>query len=86
MTACQPTNFFQMISIQLWEPALLAMAACQPTNLCQMYSIPCGSWLASDGLLTADRNFDPVHIRCCGNGGLGFRPYGDSLFYKRQKK
>ncbi len=21
-----------------------------------------------------------VHIRCCGNGGLGFRPYGGSLF------
>jgi hypothetical protein len=21
-----------------------------------------------------------VHIRFCGNGGLGFRPYGDSLF------
>ena len=20
-----------------------------------------------------------VHIRCCGNGGLGFRPYGESL-------
>jgi hypothetical protein len=27
-----------------------------------------------------------VHIRCCGNGGLWFRPYGDSLFYKRLKK
>ncbi|AZE29586.1 hypothetical protein C4K05_2893 [Pseudomonas chlororaphis subsp. aureofaciens] len=23
---------------------------------------------------------DGVHIRCCGNGHLGFRPYGDSLF------
>ncbi|RDI06461.1 hypothetical protein DFO59_103631 [Pseudomonas fluorescens] len=22
---------------------------------------------------------DRVHIRCCGNGGLGFRPYGGSL-------
>ncbi len=22
---------------------------------------------------------DGVHIRCCGNGGLGFRPYGGSL-------
>ncbi len=26
------------------------------------------------------RVFDGVHIRCCGNGHLGFRPYGDSLF------
>ncbi|WP_190304694.1 hypothetical protein [Pseudomonas chlororaphis] len=23
---------------------------------------------------------DGVHIRFCGNGHLGFRPYGDSLF------
>ena len=29
---------------------------------------------------------DGVHIRCCGNGYLGFRPYGGSLFFKRQKK
>ena len=27
-----------------------------------------------------------VHIRCCGNGGLGFRPYGDSLFFQTPKK
>jgi hypothetical protein len=27
-----------------------------------------------------------VYIRFFGNGGLGFRPYGDSLFFKRQKK
>ncbi len=29
---------------------------------------------------------DGVHIRFCGNGHLGFRPYGGSLFFKRQKK
>ncbi|AZD37935.1 hypothetical protein C4K22_5216 [Pseudomonas chlororaphis subsp. aurantiaca] len=29
---------------------------------------------------------DGVHIRFCGNGHLGFRPYGESLFFKRQKK
>ncbi|AKA26880.1 hypothetical protein PCL1606_54350 [Pseudomonas chlororaphis] len=23
---------------------------------------------------------DGVHIRCCGNGHLWFRPYGGSLF------
>jgi hypothetical protein len=27
-----------------------------------------------------------VYIRYLGNGGLGFRPDGDSLFFKRQKK
>jgi hypothetical protein len=27
-----------------------------------------------------------VNIRCCGDGLLRFRPYGDSLFFKRQKK
>jgi hypothetical protein len=27
-----------------------------------------------------------VHIHCCGNGRWRFRPYGDSLFFKRQKK
>ncbi|SEC10356.1 hypothetical protein SAMN05216178_3456 [Pseudomonas saponiphila] len=29
---------------------------------------------------------DGVHIHSCGNGHLGFRPYGESLFFKRQKK
>ncbi|CAI8834345.1 Outer membrane protein AlgE [Pseudomonas chlororaphis] len=28
---------------------------------------------------------DGVHIRCCGNGHLGFRPYGDSLFSNAKK-
>ena len=27
-----------------------------------------------------------VNIRCCGNGRLGFRPYGDSLFLQTPKK
>jgi hypothetical protein len=27
-----------------------------------------------------------VHIRCCGNGGWRFRPYGDSLFLQAPKK
>jgi hypothetical protein len=30
------------------------MAAYQPTNLLQVYTEPCGSWLASDGGLTAN--------------------------------
>ena len=49
--------------------------------------IYCGSGLAREGGLPADLSFaDRVHIHCCGNGGLWFRPYGDSLFYKRLKK
>ena len=39
-------------------------AAC----LFRMYPDPCGSWLASDGGLTADLSFAGVHIRFCGNG------------------
>ncbi|WP_192564144.1 hypothetical protein [Pseudomonas gozinkensis] len=34
--------------------SLLAMAAYEPTNLLQVACNPCGSWLASDGGLTAD--------------------------------
>ncbi|EJL95957.1 hypothetical protein PMI18_04998, partial [Pseudomonas sp. GM102] len=26
-----------------------------------------------------------VHIRCCGNGGLGFRPYGEALLANAPK-
>ena len=29
---------------------------------------------------------DRVYIRCCGNGGLGFRPDGDSLFLTNASK
>ncbi len=27
---------------------------------------------------------DGIHIRCCGHGGLGFRPYGGSLWKIRK--
>ncbi len=45
---------------------------------------PCGSdgaaiRLARDGFVSGDEYFVGVHIRCCGNGHLGFRPYGGSL-------
>src|SRR5688572_1559503 len=37
----------------------------------------CGSEPARDGGLAVDQGFVGwVHIRCCGNGCLGFRPYG----------
>ena len=35
-----------------------------------------GAELARDGGLTADQSFAGVHIHSCGNGHLGFRPYG----------
>jgi hypothetical protein len=46
---------------------------------------PCRSEHARDGL-SFNVGYLGVHIHCCGNGRLGFRPYGDSLFYKRLKK
>ena len=41
----------------------------------------CGRGLAPDGGLWADHvlSVDRVHIRSCGNGRYGFRPYGGSL-------
>jgi hypothetical protein len=41
---------------------------------------PCGSELARDGFVSVDDCFVGVHIRCCGHGHLGFRPYGGSLW------
>ncbi len=40
----------------------------------------CASWPASDGGLTVSLAFAGVHIRCCGNGCLGFRSYSGSLW------
>ncbi len=42
----------------------------------------CGRGLAPDGGLWADQDagLDRVHIRFCGNGDLGFRPDGGSLW------
>ncbi|AZE90003.1 hypothetical protein C4J97_3305 [Pseudomonas orientalis] len=41
----------------------------------------CGRGLAPDGGLWADQDvgLDRVHIRFCGHGCYGFRPYGGSL-------
>jgi hypothetical protein len=50
-------------------------------------SFNCGSWLASDSGLTGDRVLaNWVNIRFFGCCRWRFRPYGDSLFYKRLKK
>jgi hypothetical protein len=45
----------------------------------------CGSEPAREGGLTVGL-VDRVHIHFCGNGSWRFRPYGGSLFFKRQKK
>ena len=54
----------------------------------QMWGLPlmsmgiCGAGAYSRGGLRADHvvGVERVHIRCCGNGGLGFRPDGGSLW------
>jgi hypothetical protein len=46
----------------------------------------CGSEPARDGGLRVGLFLDGVHIHSCGNGHLGFRPYGDSLFFQTPKK
>jgi len=61
------------------------MTAYGLTRFMRMYSIHCGSWLAGDDGLTADLVFLGVHIHCCGNGHLGFRPYGEALFSNAKK-
>ncbi len=45
-----------------------------------------GAGLARDGGLTADQPLAGVHIHFFGNGRLGFRPYGDSLWQTPQRK
>ncbi len=60
---------------------LLPMAASGwPGFWCRSRS-KCGRGLAPDGGLWADQDAgsDRVHIRCCGHGCYGFRPYGGSL-------
>ena len=46
----------------------------------------CGSELAREGAGSGnDVLADRVHIRCCGNGCLGFRAYGGSPFPNAEK-
>ncbi|VVN17893.1 hypothetical protein PS647_04198 [Pseudomonas fluorescens] len=42
-------------------------------------TIPVGASLLAMALCQATWIFESVHIQCCGNGRLGFRPYGGSL-------
>ncbi len=53
---------------------------------CSRVVSSCGGWLARGGGLTVDHSFAGVHIRCCGNCGWRFRPYGDSLWQAPQRK
>ncbi|CAI8840845.1 hypothetical protein EMIT0P4_280033 [Pseudomonas sp. IT-P4] len=53
----------------------------------QLWERACSGRRSDEGGLTADLSFvDRVHIHCCGNGGLWFRPYGESLFLQAPKK
>ena len=48
--------------------------------------IQCGSEPAREGVGSGNNVLtDRVHIHCCGNGCLGFRPYGGSLFPDAEK-
>ncbi|VVO41463.1 hypothetical protein PS723_05890 [Pseudomonas fluorescens] len=43
------------------------------------------NWLAREGGLVAGLALDGVHIHFCGNGHLGFRPYGEALLSNATK-
>jgi hypothetical protein len=58
------------------------VAAFGPTML---FPSNCGSEPARGGGLIADHVVLGVHIRCCGNGGWRFRPYGEALFSNAKK-
>ena len=65
---------------------LPAMAASQPTNFKQATPNPdVGAAEGCDLLILVFIWALGVHIRCCGNGCLGFRPYGGSLFPDAEK-
>ena len=59
---------------------LPAMTACQPTAIYLTPHDPnVGAGLLAKGAWQATQ-LDCVHIHCCGNGHLGFRPDGGSLW------
>ncbi len=64
------------------EGGLPPMAASEPTRILDRSRSKCGRGLAPDDGLRADQNvgLDRVHIRFYGNGHLGFRPDGGSLW------
>ena len=55
-------------------------------SLTDVRSSTVGAGLARDGGLIADQSPAGVHIHSCGNGRLGFRPDGDSLWQTPQRK
>jgi len=73
---------------KLWELACLRRRPDSRPISCRCTPIHGGSEPARDGGLTADPSPASVHIHSCGNGHLGFRPYGESLFQtpKRNQK
>ncbi len=81
MAASGPTRMLVSISVQMWEGACPRWRPLgRPGCWCRSRS-KCGRGLAPDGGLWADQDVgsDRVHIRFCGHGCYGFRPYGGSL-------
>ncbi len=81
MAASGPTRILVSIPVQMWEGACPRWRPLgRPGCWCRSRS-KCGRGLAPDGGLWADQDvgLDRVHICFCGNGHLGFRPYGGSL-------
>ena len=67
MAACQPTNLpLKSLNFPVGA-SLLAKAPCQPTVLQMNTPIHCGSWLASDGGLSADQSPTEVTQFPCGS-------------------
>ena len=75
-----------MYTVQMWELACQRWRPGSRPIPCRCTQSKCGSGLAREGGLIADHFLSGVHIHCCGNGHLGFRPYGDSLFFQTPKK
>ncbi len=79
MTASQPTPIYLAPQDPNVGAGLPAMAAFQPTPI---YLTPHNQTVGAGLLAKAacqSTQLDCVHIHCCGNGHLGFRPDGGSL-------
>ncbi|RFD28021.1 hypothetical protein CER19_15925, partial [Pseudomonas sp. GL93] len=83
MTAPQPMLLYLTPHNPNVGAGLPAIAACQPTPI---YLTPRNQTVGA-GLLAKtawqSTQLDCVHIHCCGNGHLGFRPDGGSLCKSR---
>ena len=85
MTAYQPILLYLTPPDPIVGAGLPAMTACQPTLLFLTPHHPTvGAGLLAKAAWQSTQ-LDCVHIHCCGNGHLGFRPNGGSLLKKSAK-